>query len=98
MPKGLKLQNELPSKFDSQSDRAKANRMALIELMTAMRTEEESIRLGGGAKAAAAQHTKKRLTVRERLGLLLDADTEFLELGLWAAHGMYTDYGGAPGA
>jgi acetyl-CoA carboxylase carboxyltransferase component len=98
MPKGLKLQNELPSKFDSQSDRAKTNRMALIELMTAMRTEEDSIRLGGGGKAAAAQHAKKRLTVRERLGLLLDADAEFLELGLWAAHGMYADYGGAPGA
>jgi len=98
MPKGLKLQNELQSKFDSQSDRAKANRMALIELMTAVRTEEESIRLGGGGKAAAAQHAKKRLTVRERLGLLLDADTEFLELGLWAAHNMYADYGGAPGA
>jgi acetyl-CoA carboxylase carboxyltransferase component len=72
--------------------------MALIELMTAMRTEEDSIRLGGGGKAAAAQHAKKRLTVRERLGLLLDADAEFLELGLWAAHGMYADYGGAPGA
>ncbi len=72
--------------------------MALIELMTSMRTEEESIRLGGGVKAAAAQHAKKRLTVRERLALLLDADTEFLELGLWAAHGMYSDYGGAPGA
>jgi acetyl-CoA carboxylase carboxyltransferase component len=72
--------------------------MALIELMTAMRTEEDSIRLGGGGKAVAAQHAKKRLTVRERLGLLLDADAEFLELGLWAAHGMYADYGGAPGA
>jgi len=64
MTKALKLQNELQSKFDSQSDRAKANRMALIELMTAMRTEEESIRLGGGGKAVAAQHAKKRLTVR----------------------------------
>ena len=32
------------------------------------------------------------------MALLLDADTEFLELGLWAAHGMYSDYGGAPGA
>src|SRR6478752_4733088 len=98
MTKALKLQNELQSKFDSQSDRAKANRMALIELMTAMRTEEESIRLGGGAKAAAAQHAKKRLTVRERLKLLLDQRSEFLELGLWAAYEMYTEYGGAPGA
>jgi len=98
MPKGLKLQNELPSKFDSQSARAKENRIALVELMTAMRAEEDSIRLGGGLKAAAAQHAKNRLTVRERLKLLLDADADFLELGLWAAHGMYGDYGGAPGA
>ena len=53
---------------------------------------------GGGAKAAEAQHAKGRLTVRERLKLLLDEGTEFLELGLWAAHGMYAEYGGAPGA
>ena len=36
--------------------------------------------------------------MRERLALLLDEGTEFLELGLWAAHGMYAEYGGAPGA
>ncbi len=29
---------------------------------------------------------------------MLDEGTEFLELGLWAAHGMYEEYGGAPGA
>ena len=66
--------------------------------MAALRTEEGSIRLGGGAKAAEAQHAKGRLTVRERLKLLLDEGTELLELGLWAAHGMYEEYGGAPAA
>ena len=76
----------------------KANRDALLALLAAMRGEEASIRLGGGAKAAEAQHAKKRLTVRERLALLLDEGTEFLELALWAAHGMYAEYGGAPGA
>jgi acetyl-CoA carboxylase carboxyltransferase component len=63
-----------------------------------VRAEEDSIRLGGGAKAAAAQHAKRRFTVRERLKLLLDEGSDFLELGLWAAHGMYAEYGGAPGA
>ncbi|WP_263351217.1 acyl-CoA carboxylase subunit beta [Acidicapsa acidisoli] len=75
-----------------------ANREALAAFMTALRLEEESIHLGGGAKATAAQHAKGRLTVRERLGLLLDESTELFELGLWAAHGMYGEYGGAPGA
>ena len=94
----LTLENSLESKLDSQAPRARANREALAALMGLMRSEEDSIRQGGGAKAAEAQHAKGRLTARERLALLLDEDAEFLELGLWAAHGMYAEYGGAPGA
>jgi 3-methylcrotonyl-CoA carboxylase beta subunit len=96
MAQDLKLENTLPSKLDSQSTRMKANRDALLALLAAMHGEEDSIRLGGGAKAAEAQRGKGRLTVRERLKLLLDEGTELLELGLWAAHGMYSEYGGAP--
>ncbi len=84
--------------MDVHSSRMKANRDALLALLAAIRREEDSIRQGGGAKAAEAQHAKRRLTVRERLTLLLDEGTDFLELGLWAAHGMYAEYGGAPGA
>jgi len=98
MAKDLKLENKLPSTLDVHASRMKANRDALLALLAAMRREEDSIRLGGGAKAAEAQHAKSRLTVRERLALLLDEGTEILELGLWAAHGMYAEYGGAPGA
>ncbi|HEY2473048.1 MAG TPA: acyl-CoA carboxylase subunit beta [Terracidiphilus sp.] len=98
MTESSKLQNVIASNFDFQSPRAKSNRSALLEALAAMRSQEETIRQGGGAKAAAAQHAKKRLTVRERLDLLLDKGSEFLELGLWAAYDMYTDYGGAPGA
>ena len=98
MGNDLKFDNRLRSKLDSQSPRAVANQTALRELMAALRTEEDSIRLGGGPKAAEAQRAKGRLTVRERLSLLLDEGTELLELGLWAAYGMYSEYGGAPGA
>ncbi len=98
MVESSKLHNVIESSFDSQSPRATANRAALQELLATIRDQEEKIRLGGGAKAAAAQHAKKRLTVRERMKLLLDPETEFLELGLWAAYEMYTEYGGAPGA
>src|ERR1700749_2790091 len=98
MAESSKLQNVIDSSFDPQSPRAKANRTALLELLATIRSQEETIRQGGGAKAAAAQHAKKRLTVRERLGLLLDRGSDFLELGLWAAYDMYGEYGGAPGA
>ena len=92
------VHNQLPSALDPESTRMKANRTALLALLASLRAEEDTIRLGGGAKAIDAQHNKGRLTVRERLNLLLDAPADFLELGLWAAHDMYTEYGGAPAA
>jgi 3-methylcrotonyl-CoA carboxylase beta subunit len=97
----LKAENRLGTKVGvgaGLAPKMKENRAAMVALMAALRGEEETIRLGGGAKAAAAQRAKGRLTVRERLGLLLDEGTELLELGLWAAFGMYGEYGGAPGA
>ncbi len=98
MPEAAKLQNQLHSQLDPESVRSRANREALLALFAALRSQEETIQQGGGAKAVDAQHNKGRLTVRERLKLLLDSESEFLELGLWAAHGMYTEYGGAPAA
>ncbi len=93
-----RLDNVLGTKLEGMTARFGANREALRILMTALRAEEQTIRQGGGTKAAEAQRAKGRLTVRERLALLLDEGTELLELGLWAAHGMYGDYGGAPAA
>jgi len=98
MAEVVKTNNQLRSALDPESARLKANRTALHALLASQRAEEASIRLGGGAKAAEAQHAKGRLTARERLDLLLDEGPEFLELGLWAARGMYAEYGGAPGA
>ncbi|MGD0479984.1 MAG: acyl-CoA carboxylase subunit beta [Terracidiphilus sp.] len=107
MTEELKTENELHSELQSAilhsttdfaSVRAQANRKSLLALMAAVCAEEDAIRLGGGAKAAEAQHGKGRLTARERLKLLLDEGAEFLELGLWAAQGMYVEYGGAPSA
>jgi acetyl-CoA carboxylase carboxyltransferase component len=98
MVKQQEIKNELLSTMDFASARAQRNRAALLALMEGLRTEEDEIRQGGGARAAEAQHSKGRLTARERLKLLLDEGTEFVELGLWAAHGMYTEYGGAPSA
>jgi len=93
-----KFDNTLESKLDNAAPRAAVNRQALAALMSAIAKEEDSIRQGGGEKAIEAQHGKGRLTARERVKLLLDEGTELFELGLWAAHGMYSEYGGAPAA
>lgn len=57
---------------------------------------KENIKLGGGKNAIAKQHEKGKLTARERIALLIDSDTTFLELSTLAAFGMYEEYGGAP--
>ncbi len=98
----MELKNRLDSALEGQRARVSAtfaaNREALRVLLAELRAQEDTIRRAGGAKAADTQRAKGRLTARERVALLLDEGTELLELGLWAAHGMYAEYGGAPGA
>ena len=71
-----------------------------IDAMRSRLAELEAIavrtRLGGGAEAHARQAARGKLSARERISRLLDAGTDFLEIGLFAAHGMYEEYGGAP--
>ena len=87
----------LPSKVDPTSARFEANMRFMADLVSQVRNEEEKIREGGGPKAIESQHAKSRLTARERINLLADPGS-FFELGIYSAHGMYEEWGGAPGA
>jgi acetyl-CoA carboxylase carboxyltransferase component len=60
--------------------------------------QEAVLRLGGGARALDRQRAQGRMTARERVAALCDPGAPWLELGLWAAAGMYEEWGGAPGA
>jgi 3-methylcrotonyl-CoA carboxylase beta subunit len=93
-----RFSNVLVSNLDPVNQKSYANTSGMEALVLALRQQEDDIRQGGGAKAIEAQHGKKRLTARERLALLLDPGEEFLELGLFAAFGMYEEWGGAPAA
>src|SRR5215468_4472913 len=93
----LQVSNVLESRVDATSARFEANMRFLADLTAQIHNEEEKIREGGGSKAIESQHAKKRLTARERIGLLADPGT-FFELGLYAAHEMYEEWGGAPAA
>lgn len=70
----------------------------MLALLEKIRQQEAELRQGGGPKAIESQHAKKRLTARERVELLLDPGTELFELSLFAAFGMYEEWGGAPGS
>src|SRR6202045_2170367 len=55
--------------------------------------EEAVLREGGGKAGHERQRKMGRLPVRERIGLLLDKDAQFFEIGLWAAYKMYEQWG-----
>jgi len=93
----IAINNVLASKVDPASLRFESNMRALADLVAQVRNQEEKIREGGGPKAVESQHAKSRLTARERINLLADPGS-FFELGLFAAHKMYEEWGGAPAA
>ena len=90
--------NAFQSKIDPTSARFEKNMRAMADLISQMHNEQDEIREGGGAKAIDSQHKKGRLTARERIAKLIDPGTQFRELALYAAHGMYEEWGGAPSA
>jgi len=89
---------KIETRVDEKSAEFEKNSRLMVDRLTEIKNEEQKIRLGGGAKAIEAQHKKNRLTARERIAKLIDAKTEFFELGLYAAHEMYQEWGGAPSA
>jgi 3-methylcrotonyl-CoA carboxylase beta subunit len=48
------------------------------------------------AKAVAKLHEKGKLSARERINLLLDKDSQTLEIGAFVGDGMYEEHGGCP--
>jgi hypothetical protein len=64
----------------------------------AIAKEEAALREGGGKAGHERQRKMNRLPVRERLSLLLDKDSPFFEIGLWAAYKMYEQWGKIPAA
>ena len=53
---------------------------------------------GGGKKRIEKLHAQGKLTARERIDLLLDPNTERIEIGALAGFEMYEEHGGCPAA
>src|SRR5213075_2029907 len=71
---------------------------SLRERCAAIGREEATLREGGGKAGQDRQHKMGRLLARERIGQLLDKDSPFFEIGLWAAYKMYEQWGKIPAA
>lgn len=61
-----------------------------------LKRELDKIYDGGGKKRIEKLHSKGKLTARERIDLLLDPNTERIEIGAFAGYDMYEEYGGCP--
>ncbi|MDP5084589.1 MAG: acyl-CoA carboxylase subunit beta [Yoonia sp.] len=63
----------------------------MMDVLQELETRRQAARMGGGERRIAAQHSKGKLTARERIELLLD-DGSFEEFDMFVAH-RCTDFG-----
>ncbi|MDO5104859.1 acyl-CoA carboxylase subunit beta [Capnocytophaga sp.] len=68
------------------------NKLQLSEL----RKRLARVKMGGGDKALEKLRSQGKLSARERIAYLLDADKDFVEIGAFAGEGMYAEHGGCP--
>lgn len=64
--------------------------------LTEMRKRLQKIYEGGGKKSIEKQRERNKLTARERINYLKDADKPFVEIGAFAGYEMYAAQGGCP--
>jgi acetyl-CoA carboxylase carboxyltransferase component len=87
----------IKSAIDPASDEFRANYAALAGQVEELKRRLAQVREGGG-KAALEKHiARNKLPVRERIRLLCDEGTAFLEFSALAANGMYHDDAPAAG-
>src|SRR6187200_2075127 len=84
----------LESKVDRKSAEFAANESAMRALVAELKARQAKSALGGGDAARAKHVARGKLLPRDRVEMLLDPGTPFLELAPLAAHGMYN--GDAP--
>ncbi|MCB0977229.1 MAG: acyl-CoA carboxylase subunit beta [Acidimicrobiales bacterium] len=77
----------LTSTLDTRSEDYAANRSALLEQIADLDAEHAVAVAGGGPKYVERHRERGKLLVRERIELLLDEDSPFLELSPLAAWG-----------
>ncbi len=79
----------LTSQVQTRSDEFRANTERMQSLVAELREKTAQTALGGTESARKKYKSRGKMFVRERIDLLLDAGTGFLELSPLAANGLY---------
>src|SRR5471032_2545439 len=88
----------IESKLNPRSEDFKANAAAMQAIVDDLRDKVEKIAAGGGEAAAAKHLARGKLLPRDRVQMLLDPGTPFLEFSQMAAYAMYQDANGVDAA
>lgn len=86
-PTSLAAMPAITTKVDTNSDQYRTNASAMATLLEEFDKEMAGSRAGGGAKYVDLHRSRGKLLVRERIELLVDRDSPFLELSALAAWG-----------
>src|SRR5438445_755897 len=86
----------IDSKLNVRSDGFKANAEAMQSIVDDLKEKIRKITLGGGEEASKKHVARGKLLPRDRVQMLLDPGTPFLEFSQLAAYGMY--HNAAPAA
>lgn len=81
--------NILPTAVDVRSEGFKTNAAQMRQLVDDLRQQAELIALGGGEAARAKHCARGKMLARERIDALIDGGSPFLEIGQFAAFGIY---------
>ena len=81
----------LETKINVSSDSFKKNRDEFLVLLNKYNEILSKVTKGGSEKAIQLHKSRGKLLARERINLLVDPNTPFLELSSLAAYGLYND-------
>ncbi len=79
----------IPTALDRRSDAFRANEAAMRALVEDLRDKSAAIGEGGDEASRKRHMGRGKLLARERVRLLIDPGSPFLELSAFAAYGMY---------
>ncbi|MFC7515532.1 carboxyl transferase domain-containing protein [Herbaspirillum sp. GCM10030257] len=88
---------QIESKLSPRSEDFKANAAAMQALVDDLKAKVEKLALGGGEDARKKHTSRGKLLPRDRVQMLLDPGTPFLELSQMAAYEMYDNAAPAAG-
>ncbi len=79
----------IESKIDTQSDEFKNHQLGYQKILMEFRQKQQSVVEGNAPKSIEKHKSRGKLLARERIDLLVDPNTPFLELSTMAAYGHY---------